>query len=851
MSDTITTIHVSVNGDDSAPGTADRPFATLQRARNEAAALLREDAGRAVNVQIGGGTYHLKETLELGGDISGTEETTVTFTAVDGERVVISGGEPVTGWERDPVYDAQLNGGAEMWRADTGRRDVFRTLRVGDKLATRARYPKADPTDRIRGGWAFADWWGFPWERGRFEQPVRTLRRAGDFLQWTVDVPGSGLYRVWIAYIKDESTTHPTVSSAFGTRGGERACLEPLGAAQEWAHQNTGKSLHAARGAGEAFMYLVVGEVRLEQGTQELYWENVSGGAIDLDAIVLCSDPSWDAGKSIRIVAGHPRTYEVDEPAEGHYLVLQAEAFSSASDGVVLPSIEPSGAPMAEPGGRRDLITMREEDSPFWTDWSGVEVNVFPGWGWHNRFALVERYDAESRTIHFESGYDIRPGNRYFLTGICAMLTDAGEWHLDAQTGMVRYAAPAGAGEPPTTVAARLKTAIRLTGAHIHLRNLVFSDTDYSIDAARAGSDAAIELIGATDCVVSGCSFEHVNGWAVRLLQRSTRNLIERCTMHELGQGGVELSGDDYTQPTENRVVANDIADCGRVYAHVAGVYGTASSRNLISHNRIHRMPRYAISFKSGRGRGAYQNIIEYNDLRHMNLETSDTGGVEIYGGSTAITGNVIRYNRISNSVGLKVDHRGSFVSPVYAWGVYLDDWCSGVTIHGNIIDGNVVGGVNMHGGCNNLVQNNILVNGHSRQLSLAAIFSDRSSRSLRDNVIRCNVVAYSNRTARLVWTRAGRWSPECLLECDYNLYWFLGEPLDLESPDIDITPVGSLPRWRELGFDCNSRVADPLFVDADAGDYTLQEDSPAYAMGFQRIPVEKIGPEGYEPEGS
>jgi hypothetical protein len=98
-----------------------------------------------------------------------------------------------------------------------------------------------------------------------------------------------------------------------------------------------------------------------------------------------------------------------------------------------------------------------------------------------------------------------------------------------------------------------------------------------------------------------------------------------------------------------------------------------------------------------------------------------------------------------------------------------------------------------MHGGCNNLVQNNILVNGEPRQLSLAAIFSDRTSTTLRDNAIRRNVVAYSNRSARLIWSRAGRWSPECLRECDRH------------------------------------------------------EDSPAYAMGFQRIPVDKIGPEGYE----
>jgi hypothetical protein len=36
--------------------------------------------------------------------------------------------------------------------------------------------------------------------------------------------------------------------------------------------------------------------------------------------------------------------------------------------------------------------------------------------------------------------------------------------------------------------------------------------------------------------------------------------------------------------------------------------------------------------------------------------------------------------------------------------------------------------------------------------------------------------------------------------------------------------------------------VADPLFVDATRGDYRLKPDSPALGLGFEPIPVEKIG---------
>jgi hypothetical protein len=37
--------------------------------------------------------------------------------------------------------------------------------------------------------------------------------------------------------------------------------------------------------------------------------------------------------------------------------------------------------------------------------------------------------------------------------------------------------------------------------------------------------------------------------------------------------------------------------------------------------------------------------------------------------------------------------------------------------------------------------------------------------------------------------------------------------------------------------------VADPLFVDRDHDDFRLKPDSPALKLGFEQIPIEKIGP--------
>jgi hypothetical protein len=48
---------------------------------------------------------------------------------------------------------------------------------------------------------------------------------------------------------------------------------------------------------------------------------------------------------------------------------------------------------------------------------------------------------------------------------------------------------------------------------------------------------------------------------------------------------------------------------------------------------------------------------------------------------------------------------------------------------------------------------------------------------------------------------------------------------------------------WQELGGDRHSVIADPKFLAPEKDDYRLAPDSPAFKLGFQLIPVEKIGP--------
>ena len=48
--------------------------------------------------------------------------------------------------------------------------------------------------------------------------------------------------------------------------------------------------------------------------------------------------------------------------------------------------------------------------------------------------------------------------------------------------------------------------------------------------------------------------------------------------------------------------------------------------------------------------------------------------------------------------------------------------------------------------------------------------------------------------------------------------------------------------KWRQMGYDENSMLADPLFIDPVHDDYRLRPESPALTLGFKPIDVTKIG---------
>lgn len=113
-------LFVATTGSDTDPGTQNKPFRTLERARDAVRQLKAEGGVPAggVTVNIRGGEYSLADSFALGAEDSGTAESPITYRAYDGEDVEIIGGSSI-----DPAGFADITEPAISDRLDAGIRD--------------------------------------------------------------------------------------------------------------------------------------------------------------------------------------------------------------------------------------------------------------------------------------------------------------------------------------------------------------------------------------------------------------------------------------------------------------------------------------------------------------------------------------------------------------------------------------------------------------------------------------------------------------------------------------------------------------------------------------------------------
>lgn len=129
---------VSVSGNDTSSGLSPaQAFATLQKARDVVRAHRKQRSPDTTYVYLLKGEHKIKEPLLLTAEDGGTQSGPVIYSAYNKDRVVLNGGEKITGWRRykDNIWVAELP------QVKAGRWS-FIQLFVNGKERKRARLPK-------------------------------------------------------------------------------------------------------------------------------------------------------------------------------------------------------------------------------------------------------------------------------------------------------------------------------------------------------------------------------------------------------------------------------------------------------------------------------------------------------------------------------------------------------------------------------------------------------------------------------------------------------------------------------------------------------------------------------------
>ena len=466
---------------------------------------------------------------------------------------------------------------------------------------------------------------------------------------------------------------------------------------------------------------------------------------------------------------------------------------------------------------------------------------------YETQYCPVKSIDPDKRIVEAVRGvYVLSEGNPFYLCGILEELDAPGEWCVDPDAKALYFMPP---GDDPQAqrqvVVPALQSAFVLKGQ---------PDQDRWVENVRISRlgirdfrGRAIMVTGARDCTVAACDLRNAEVGAY-LGDDTHACKVLGCDITQTQGDGVSVIGTslDHERVSDHLIDNNYIWDFGwgRIHNRCGGVYMHRCARVKVTHNHVHDGPRYAIGMDVGN-----DCEIAWNYGHHVNLVTADTGIIEA---ATALDwrleqdeelarnlahnrGNTIHHNLLHDAGGWGTDRAtGELVSPHYSWGIYLDTHCSNWHVHHNVVYNTVLGGFMLNCGISNLVENNVFVDGQKNQVQ----WNPWTKYEYRDNRCERNVIDYAGKTASL-YTLNG-------FKDEYVR--FAGNLVHSRDGNIRITGVSGLPNknawqaWTARGQDTRSMVADPLFVDPAARDYSLKPDSPAFALGFEPIDLSTVG---------
>jgi len=433
---------------------------------------------------------------------------------------------------------------------------------------------------------------------------------------------------------------------------------------------------------------------------------------------------------------------------------------------------------------------------------------------WADSREKVESIDTTRHVITLTAPCNskrFRQGQGYYAFNLLSELDTPGEWYFDRTSNILYFWPPAPLDQGKVVVSVAPMLVFMLDASYVTFRGLTFE----------ASQGDAIIAKSADNVQIVGCTIRNTGRWAVALYGKNSR--IAGCDLYGLGYGGIHLTGGDGKTLTPGKLVIdnNHFHDYSRWKRMMKPALKMNGVGNTASHNLFDNAPHQAIWWTGN------DHLIEFNEIHSVCYEASD-GGAIYAGEDWTGRGTVVRNNYLHHLSGF--EGRGCL-------GVYLDDFWSGTESRGNLF-------YKVTNYCNAQVP--------------AVSTCGRDCTIVNNVFIDC-------RPAVDVSTRGNPafWFPLLKSKLDQVPYksavWASRYPKLVNILDDDpLLPKGNViarnicvgGKWSTVCKEAKSLVTfqdnlidqDPHFVDAEHGNFQLKEDSPAWKLGFQRIPLEKIG---------
>ncbi|MFV0342541.1 MAG: right-handed parallel beta-helix repeat-containing protein [Anaerocolumna sp.] len=253
--------------------------------------------------------------------------------------------------------------------------------------------------------------------------------------------------------------------------------------------------------------------------------------------------------------------------------------------------------------------------------------------------------------------------------------------------------------------------------------------------------NGAVYLEGTERIRLNNCEINQVGGNGICISKYNRFADVSACYIHDTGASSILFVGDvnavrsplfhyediyedpdaidwepgprNNSYPSNCTVYDNLITRCGRVEKQAAGVCISMSQKITVSHNSIYDVPRAGVNICDGTWGG---HIIEYNNVFHTVLETSDHGAFNSWGRDRYWD---CRYEVMEKSVeqNVKVPLLDTTIPIIiknncfecsHGWDIDLDDGSSNYQIYNNIC---LRGGIKNREGVYREVYNNIILN--------------------------------------------------------------------------------------------------------------------------------------------